>query len=464
MDGPFLLPARAVTSVTAYRERGGGEGFARAVHLGPGAAIKEITLSGLRGRGGGGFPTGRKWSAIREAADGGECYLAVNGAEGEPGTFKDRPILRRNPYQVLEGVAIAAYCVGARQAFVCVKASFRAEIEALERALAEMSDAGMLGDVPVTLVTGPDEYLFGEEKALLQVIEGDAPLPRLFPPYIHGLFATSAQMGWSARPRSGDADTPPSANPTLVNNVETLANVPLILARGPEWYRSLGTAESPGVVVSSVVGDVAAPGFAEVELGLTLRQVIDLVGGGPADGRSIKAVFSGVANPVVTAEHLDVELSYEGFRGIGSGMGACGFIVYDDTADMVAVAREFSRFLYVESCGQCPPCKFGSGEITAYLERIEWGQGSDRDIEVIGRRLETVTDQNRCFLAEEEQIVISSIMRSFPDEFVAHLDYKWPHERDYLIPLVVDMDDRGGVTYAERHRHKRPDWTYGDAP
>jgi NADH-quinone oxidoreductase subunit F len=169
-----------------------------------------------------------------------------------------------------------------------------------------------------------------------------------------------------------------------------------------------------------------------------------------------------VANPVVTAEHLDVELSYEGLRRIGSGMGACGFIVYDDTADMVAVAREFSRFLYVESCGQCPPCKFGSGEVTAYLERIERGEGSDRDIEVIGRRLEQVTDQSRCFLAEEEQIVISSIMRAFPDEFVTHLEYAWPHERSYLIPKIVDMDDMGGVVYDERHRLKRPDWTYGD--
>jgi len=423
-------------------------------------------LSGLRGRGGGGFPTGRKWGAIREAAGGGECYLAVNGAEGEPGTFKDRPIMRRNPYQVVEGAAIAAFCVGARQGFLCVKGSFHQEIEALERALSEMSDAGLAGEVPLTLVRGPDEYLFGEEKALLQVIEGDAPLPRLFPPYIHGLFATSAQMGWSARPRSAAAsdDAPPSANPTLVNNVETLANAPLILARGPEWYRSLGTAESPGVVVASVVGDVAAPGFAEVELGMTLRQVIDLVGGGAVEGRSIKAVFSGVANAVVTADQLDVELSYEGFRAIGSGMGACGFIVYDDTADMVGVAREFSRFLYVESCGQCPPCKFGSGEVTAYLERIERGEGTDRDIEVIGRRLEQVTDQNRCFLGEEEQIVISSIMRAFPEEFVAHLEYAWPHEREYLIPLIVDMDDKGGVVYAERHKLKRPDWTYGDAP
>jgi NADH:ubiquinone oxidoreductase subunit F (NADH-binding) len=417
-------------------------------------------LSGLRGRGGGGFPTGRKWAAIREAAAGGECYLAVNGAEGEPGTFKDRPLLRRNPYQVVEGAAVAAFAVGARRAFICVKSHFTQEIDALGRALEEMGAEGMTGDVPIEVVLGPDEYLFGEEKALLQVIEGDAPLPRLFPPYIHGLFATSAQMGWSARPRS-DEDVP-SANPTLVNNVETLANVPMIMSRGPEWHRGLGTSESPGVVVATVVGDVAAPGFAEVELGMSLRQVIDLVGGGAIDGRSIKAVFSGVANPVVTAEHLDVELSYEGLRRIGSGMGACGFIVYDDTADMVAVAREFSRFLYVESCGQCPPCKFGSGEVTAYLERIERGEGSDRDIEVIGRRLEQVTDQSRCFLAEEEQIVISSIMRAFPDEFVTHLEYAWPHERSYLIPKIVDMDDMGGVVYDERHRLKRPDWTYGD--
>jgi NADH:ubiquinone oxidoreductase subunit F (NADH-binding) len=268
-------------------------------------------------------------------------------------------------------------------------------------------------------------------------------------------------MGWSARPRD-DGDPVPSANPTLVNNVETLANVPLILTRGPEWYRSLGTDASPGLVVSSVVGDVARPSFAEVELGTPLGEVIDRVGGGVRTGRTTKAVFSGVANPVVTADQLGVPLSYEGFEAIGSGMGACGFIVYDDTADMVAVAREFSRFLYVESCGQCPPCKFGSGEITAYLERIEGGEGTEQDIEVIGARLATVTDGARCFLAQEEQQVVSSILRAFPDEFVQHLEYRWPHEREHLIPKVVHMDGHGDVVYDERHRRKRADWTYSE--
>ena len=459
MDQPFLLPPDPVTSVTSYREQGGGEALTRARELGPGATIKEVNLSGLRGRGGGGFPTGRKWQAIRDAAEDGECYLVVNGAEGEPGTFKDRPILRRNAYQVVEGAAVAAFAVGARRAFVCVKASFEPEIEALRRAIGELGDAGLLGDVPMELVTGPDEYLFGEEKAMLQVIEGDAPLPRLFPPYIHGLFATSAQMGWSARPRD-EGDPIPSANPTLVNNVETLANVPVILTRGPEWYRSLGTEQSPGTVVATVVGDVVRPSFAEVELGTPLREVIQQVGGGVQPGRSVKAVFSGVANAVVTADQLDVPLSYEGFQAIGSGMGACGFIVHDDTADMVGVAHELSRFLYVESCGQCPPCKSGSGEITAYLERLESGHGEERDIEVIGARLQTVTDGARCYLAEEEQIVVSSVLRAFPDDFVAHLEYTWPHERDYLVPKIVDMDGAGGVVYDERHRRKRPDWTY----
>ena len=179
-----------------------------------------------------------------------------------------------------------------------------------------------------------------------------------------------------------------------------------------------------------------------------------------AEGRSVKAVFSGVANPVVPASRTDVPLSYEDFAAIGSGMGACGFIVYDDTADMVGVARELSRFLYVESCGQCPACKFGSGEITAYLERIERGEGTQRDIDVVVARLGTVTDGARCYLAEEEQLMVGSVLREFAEEFAYHLEYSWPHEREYTVPLIVDMDGDGGVVYHERHRDKRPDWTY----
>ncbi len=461
MSDGFLLPPEPVTSVEGWKELGGGEGLARALHEGPEWTVRELTRAGLRGRGGGGFPTGRKWAGVR-AQPGTHCYVVCNAAEGEPATFKDRALLRANPYQLVEGVAIAAATLGARHAYVGLKASFEREREALERALAEMQDAGLAGDVPITVVAGPDEYLYGEEKALLEVIEGHAPLPRLLPPFEHGLFAVAPQMGWeSSEPEPGHTERDQS-NPTLVNNAETLCNVPHILALGSEWFRRYGTEESPGTVVATVVGDVARPGYGEVPLGAPLRQVINEVGGGPRPGRVIKAAFSGVANPVVTAAHLDTPLSYEAMADIGSGLGAAGYAVYDDTACMVALAWHFSRFLYVESCNQCPPCKLGTAEITERLAAVEECRGTDDDIELIGARLRTVTDGNRCYLPVEEQLLISSILRAFPEEFAAHLEGDCPRPRpDLIVPKIVDLED-GEVTYDRRHLRKQPDWTYDE--
>src|SRR5690606_80628 len=255
----------------------------------------------------------------------------------------------------------------------------------------------------------------------------------------HGLFAASPQEGWEAGPH-GTHRRSNEPNPTLVNNAETLANVPHILARGPDWFRSTGTADSPGTVVATVVGDVVAPDVGEDELGTPLGAVIAAVGSGVAPGGTVKAVFSGVANPVVTAAQLDTPVSYEGFAAIGSGMGAAGFIVHDDTACMVDAACRFSRFLYVESCGQCPPCKMGSGEITERLERIETGAGDDRDLGIIAHWLERVTDGNRCFLAVEEQRVVSSVLRAFPDEFAEHIaQHRCPRPTRRPMPKLLAL-------------------------
>jgi NADH:ubiquinone oxidoreductase subunit F (NADH-binding) len=296
---------------------------------------------------------------------------------------------------------------------------------------------------------------------MLEVIEGKPPLPRWFPPYDHGLFAASPQEGWEAGPHGPQRRTD-EPNPTLVNNVETLANVPHILARGAEWFRSMGTEDSPGTVVATVVGDVVAPDVGEIELGTPLRAVIDAVGSGIGEGRTVKAVFSGVANPVVTAEHLDVPVSYEGFASIGSGMGAAGFIVHDDSACMVDAAYRFSRFLSIESCGQCPPCKIGSGHITRLLERIETGAGTDEDLAAIGGWLAKVTDGNRCYLAVEEQVMVSSVLRAFPEEFAQHVEqHRCPRPGPRSIPKLIDLVD-GHATYDERFWLKKPDWTYTD--
>ena len=455
----YLLPAKPITSLEDYLSTdAGGRGVAQAQRLGPAATIAAVTDAGLRGRGGGGFPTGRKWAGIAGQA-GTRRYVVGNGAEGEPGTFKDRALLRANPYQVVEGLIIAAFAVGADETFICLKRSFERELAAVTRAVQEFQRAGICTDCTVNIVAGPDEYLFGEEKAMLEVIEGKPPLPRLFPPYVHGLFASGPQEGWETSSlRVGDR--PSGANPTLVNNIETLANVPHVLAHGADWFRSTGTAQSPGTIVATVVGDVVAPDVGEIELGTPLGAVIDAVGSGIAPGRTVKAVFSGVANPVITAEHLDTAVSYEGFEQIGSAMGAAGFIVYDDTACMVDAAYRFSRFLSIESCGQCSPCKIGSGEITERLERIETGVGTTDDFGVIEGWLDRVTDGSRCYLASEERAVVSSILRAFPDEFAAHLeDYQCSMSARRPMPKLVDLHD-GYAVYDESFWRKQPDWTY----
>ena len=458
----FLLPPEPIESLDAYLATPtGGVGLETALSNGPEQTIEMIAASGLRGRGGGGFPTGRKWGGIAGQI-GVRHYHVCNGAEGEPGTFKDRALIRANPYQVVEGLLIAAHAIAAEEIFVCLKASFEREIASITETVQEFQQAGLGGDFTVSIVAGPEEYLFGEEKAMLEVIEGKPPLPRWFPPYEQGLFASSPQSGWEAGPHGehGRTDEP---NPTLVNNVETLANVPHILANGAEWFRSMGTTESPGTVVATVVGDVVTPGVGEVELGTPLRSVIDTVGGGVEPGHVVKAVFSGAANPVVTGAQLDTPVSYEGFASIGSGMGSAGFIVHDDTSCMVDAAYRVSRFLAVESCGQCPPCKIGSGAITDSLERIETVAGDDNDLAAIRGWLDRVTDGSRCYLATEEQLVVASVLRAFPEEFAQHLEsQQCPRPSTRPFPKIVELAD-GQATYDETFWRKRPDWTYDEA-
>ena len=454
----MLLDGDPVLSLDDHRSRGGGQAFAAAVAAGEDAVVGVVSDSGLRGRGGGGFPTGRKWQGIRDAGPG-RRFAVCNAAEGEPGTFKDRALLRHDPYRVLEGLAIASFAVGAERAYIATKARYEREAERIATAIAECTEAQLFADLTIELVLGPDEYLFGEEKALLEVIEGHDPLPRLLPPYEHGLFATDIQTGWQSvdEPPARGAEGQP--NPTLVNNVETLAHVPRIIRDGADWFRSVGTAESPGTTVATVVGDVAAPFVAEIALGTPLWDLI-AEAGGLRDGRQVQAVFSGVANAVIRADRLDAPVSYEGLAAAGSGLGSAGFVVYDDSACMVEVARELSRFLYVESCGQCRSCKFGCGEITRRLEGIGAGTGTDLDVEVIGARILSVTDQTRCYLAAEEQILISSILRGFPEEFALHLEGRCSvAPRDIHVPKLVEVAD-GVATYDQRHGQKQPDWTY----
>jgi NADH-quinone oxidoreductase subunit F len=240
--------------------------------------------------------------------------------------------------------------------------------------------------------------------------------------------------------------------------VESLANVPLILDRGPDWYRAIGTRETPGPLLATVVGDVEHAGFGEIEPGTPLRDVIETLGGGPGPGRTIKAVLSGVSNPVLTSADLDAPVSYEGLATAGGGLGSAGFIVFDDSRNMLSVARMVSRFLYVESCGQCRACKFGTGEITRHLDALARPGGGSHDIEVIGQRLRDVTNQNRCFLGEEEQRVISSLLRAFPEDFTGVGDDLVAAET-LQTPKIVDIR-KGIARYDDAQDRKHPDWTY----
>jgi NADH:ubiquinone oxidoreductase subunit F (NADH-binding) len=422
----FLLPAEPIESLDAYLAVGGGEGLERAGAIGPGEVISVIRDSGLRGRGGAGFPTGIKWQGLRHDASA-KKYVVCNAAEGEPGTFKDRALMRANPYQLIEGMSIAAGAVGASEAFIAVKASFTAELERLKTALAEMSAAGLAGEAAVGVVEGPNDYLFGEEKALLEVIEGNDPLPRLVPPYVEGLFA------------AGD-----DANPAAVNNVETLSNIPHIVARGAPWFRSMGTEESPGTMVFTVSGDVQREAVVELEMGTPLSFLVYGVGEGTAPGREAKAVVSGVSNVPLPGPLLETPLSFEGMRAAGSGLGSGGFVVYDDTACMARVGEVLSSFLSRESCGQCPPCKLGTGAITERFGRLHASERRTADLEEIVAWMTRVTDANRCGLGGGQQALARGLLEHFWEELSAHLEGHCPSDRSIPLPKLEDYDAAAG--------------------
>ncbi len=462
MFEPYLLPENPVTSVTEWAAIGGGKGLAKALDIGPKATIDIVLASGLRGRGGAGFPVGRKWSSLRETAEGHSCFVVCNASEGEPGTFKDRALLRRNPYQLIEGLCIAAFAIGAQSAYVGLKAKYTQEHADLQRALDEMEAAGLTAGIPITIVPGPDSYLFGEETALLQTIQGEPAAPHLFAPYIQGIFASVPNIDWSSMPSGDKSKRMDDPAPTLVNNVESLSTAAHILRNGADWFRSMGTQATPGHGICTIVGDVNAPGVQEVEMGTPLGDIIDEVGGGIRPGRSIKAILSGISNPVMTDEFLSVPLCFDAFRAQGSGIGSCGFIIYDDTTDAVEIAQLCSRWLSVESCGQCNACKVGTMGITAILERIQAGEGQFRDIKDIGARIMRVTDANRCFLPEQEQIVVSSLLRTFPQDFLDAVDGKEVKVRGLMAPKLVDVVD--GRQILDGHwLFKQPNWSYSDS-
>jgi NADH-quinone oxidoreductase subunit F len=306
---------------------------------------------------------------------------------------------------------------------------------------------------------GPGEYLFGEETALLEVVDGREPFPRIAPPYRHGVDDVGRDPVSAAGSVMASPGGQTPAAPTLVNNAETIANVPGILAEGATWFRQVGTADSPGTVVCTVSGGGRRAGVAEFEMGTPLREVIEAIGG---PGGPICAVLSGVANPFLPADKIDIPVTYEDMEAAGTGLGAAGFLVFSDADDLAGVAAGVARFLAVESCGQCTPCKQDGLAIADILRRVVCGEGRAGDTDELASRVTTVGDEARCALAGQQQRVIGSLLSLFPDAVQAHFEDAAVPDDPVLIAALVDITDDGRTVIDDAHRNKQPDWTFGD--
>jgi NADH:ubiquinone oxidoreductase subunit F (NADH-binding) len=454
-----VLDHTVVETLDQYAQARGGEALRAARVAGPVATLETIETSGLRGRGGAGFPTGTKWRTVAGMGGGEPATVVVNAAEGEPGTLKDRTLVRVNPFKILEGALIGANTVGADRVIVGCKSGATQERRRVVAAAAEMEAAGWTEGIAIDIVASSDRYLLGEETGLLEAINGRPPFPRIAPPYRAGAEPAGADPASRAGTNFADAEGATDAAATLVNNVETFANVPRIVLDGPEHFRRDGTEQSPGTMVCTVSGCTERAGVGEFALGTPLRQVIAELGGELPEG-DLLAVLSGTANPILPAGAVDAPLSWEGLAAAGGGLGSAGFIVIDDTVDIVSVAHGVSRFLSVESCGQCTPCKQDGRSLTDLLDRARLSQPESTDAATMQRLTSRVTDGARCFLAQQHQLIVQSLLRHFPDALAAHADGRAaPAEPFPVVPLhdIIDGEavlDLGQLKVA-------PDWTIG---
>ena len=439
-----LLPDAPYTGYAQYLKAVGGP--LRKIH--PDAVLKEVERSGLRGRGGAGFPTGTKWRSVKEHP----CpkrSVVCNAAEGEPGTFKDRWLIWRNPYAPLEGMAVAARVIGAAEIHVAVKRSFLREVDRLRRAAAEMREAGVFDGLELRIVEGPEEYLFGEEKALLNVLEGQGPLPRepQYPPFERGLHAT-----------------PDSPNPALVNNVETFAHVPGIVRHGADSFRKRGTSDTPGTLLFTLSGDLARPGIYEAEAGIPLREVFYRLGDGPLPGRTFKGALSGVSTGVIGPEKFETRADFGSMRLIGSGLGSAGFMLLDDKTSVPRVAQALMRFLYVESCNQCTACKHGLRNASTALDELFDAKTAKPDAlerALFGAR--SAPQANRCYLPVQGAQLLPSLVARFRPEFDHQIARPSAKSTRWVVPKIVDFDEeKRTFLYDARQAHKNPDWSYAE--
>ena len=406
LDRPWLLEQ--------YRSRGGYEALTRVLTepMDPAAIIEEVKTSGLRGRGGAGFPTGLKWSFIRRDEPG-DKYIVCNSDEGEPGTFKDRDILRYNPHALIEGMVIAGFAVGAKAGYNYIRGEFWEPYERFEAALAEARAAGLLGkdilgsgfDFDIHTHLGGGAYICGEETALLESIEGKKGQPRFKPPFpaLFGLYG----------------------RPTIINNTESLASVPEIIRRGGEWFRDLGVANSGGSKLFSVSGNVNRPGNFEVPMGTPFRELLEMAGGVP-EGRRLKAVIpGGSSSPVIPGERMmELTMDYDSIAAAGSMLGSGAVIVIDDSNCMVRVLERMSYFYYEESCGQCTPCREGTGWLYRVVHRIEQGDGRPEDLDLLDDVASRIQGRTICALGDAAALPVAGMLEHFREEFAYHIDHK----------------------------------------
>ncbi|MGZ5330716.1 MAG: NADH-quinone oxidoreductase subunit NuoF [Solirubrobacterales bacterium] len=404
-----------LASIETYRRLGGYSAIEKAFkRMAPEEVLGELESSGLRGRGGAGFSMGKKASFLPRGDM--DKYLCCNADESEPGAFKDRELMQKNPHQLIEGIIIAARAAGANRCFIFIRGEYDLQGDILDKAVAEAYEAGFLGadvlgsgeQVELVVHRGAGAYICGEETALLDSLEGKRGNPRLKPPFpaVQGLYD----------------------GPTLINNVETLSNVPHIVNGGAGWFKGLGTEQSPGTKVVSVSGDIVRPGNYEVELGIPTREIIEGLAGGVRDGRRIKGFFPGGSSaPVLTAEEgLDLPYAFETMQEAGSMLGSGSIIVFDDTTSVVELALRTARFYHHESCGKCTPCREGTNWTVKMLERMVRGEATPIDLETVASVQTNIIGNCLCVLGDSMAMPVGSMVKKYRSEFGEAIEHGVP--------------------------------------
>jgi len=397
-------------TIAAYERNGGYRSLRKALGMEPSAIVDAVKESGLRGRGGAGFPTGMKWGFLAQGT-GKPTYLVVNADESEPGTCKDIPLMMADPHVLVEGVIISSYAIGAHQAFIYVRGEVLHVIRRLRQAVQEAYDAGYLGkdilgsgfDLDLVVHAGAGAYICGEETALLDSLEGFRGQPRLKPPFpaVAGLYG----------------------GPTVVNNVESIASVPSIVGRGADWFASMGTEKSKGFGIFSLSGHVTRPGQYEAPLGITLRELLEMAGG-IRRGHELKFwTPGGSSTPIFTAEHLDVPLDFESVGAAGSMLGTRALQIFDETTCVVRAVLRWTEFYAHESCGKCTPCREGTYWMKQMLQRLEAGQGTEEDLTTLNDIADNILGRSFCALGDGATSPIHSSIKLFREEYLAHFSH-----------------------------------------